>query len=115
MKKPVSKNPEDYPNYGLSHSAKHLRNVLDKIGFFTIEKQAEYGDAICRAMVANHERTVEDFDVSAISKNSLDKLNATAIGNLAYIAMNSSSEQEVRNALKILEAFKIHMSKKLTK
>ncbi len=115
MKKPVSKNPEDYPNYGLNHSAKHLRGVLDKIAFFTIEKQAEYADAICRAMTANHERTVEDFDASFISKNSLDKLNATAIGNLAYVAMNSSSELEVRNAIKILEAFKVYMTKKLNK
>lgn len=102
----VSRDPADYPNFGLNHTPQHLKDIADKIAFFPIEKQAEYADAICRAMIDNHERHVEDFEFSSISDNGLSKFNATSIGNIAYTAMNSSSVKEVRNALKILELFK---------
>lgn len=115
MNNPVSKDPKDYPNGGLFYSQQHLKNVITKIAFFPIEKQAEYADAICIAMVSNHERLFEKGDTSVINEQLLEKLHATNVGNLAYAVMNSSSVTEVRNAMKILELFKIHMTKKLRK
>lgn len=110
-KKEVSKNPADYPNYGLRHSPQHLKDVLDSIAYFPIEKQAEYADAICVAMINNHERMIEDLQ-DELNIKAFDKFNATAVGNIAYTATNSSSVQEVRNALRILELFKAYSEKK---
>lgn len=111
MKKLVSKNPSDYPNNGLTHSPSHLKSIKDKIHTFPIQEQAKYADAICRAMVANHENCFGDVykNVQKIknnpseSKHFFESMTATGIGNFAYIAMNSSSMEEIQTALKLLE------------
>lgn len=83
-----------YPNYGLSHSLDELE-IMDKyIHYLPVHLQEKYADSVTRKNCSN-EKWLEDQFKDLIPQD-FNKLNATSVGNLAYISIHAPT-QELRN------------------
>jgi len=75
---------------GLKHSHEHLAEMKYAIGTLPIEKQAEYADLITVATIDNISAPLmgHDMEDPLSMMQSVLRMNATSIGNMAYIALN---------------------------
>jgi hypothetical protein len=106
----VKKTALGYNEYGLRYSIKHLELLFPKILSLSIEEQAEYADYVCVTNLNKDwfidgeiESKDEELDLSVIQS-----LNTTAIGNMAYVALNCKNEQVREKAFNQLEKVKKH-------
>lgn len=97
-----------YDENGLRYSIKHLELLFPKILSLSIEEQAEYADYVCVTNLNKDwyikveiESKDEELDLSVIQS-----LNTTAIGNMAYVALNCKNEQVRKKAFNQLEQSK---------
>lgn len=82
---------KEYDDFGLRFPIDYLNSFGKNVVFLPLEIMAEYVDIITRSAIDNNEADFIyhqihdlDFDVDKM----YDNLNATAIGNMAYIALN---------------------------
>lgn len=91
-----------YDSNGLKYSLAHLRRVERDIAFFPIEKQSSYANTTTIAIVS------EGRDDSVLKEVDLQRefpLHPVAVGNLAYIALNSESISRRVKATLLLEQY----------
>jgi hypothetical protein len=67
-----------------------------------IEQQAEYADHICRQMVAQNHKQVDEMEVATTG---FSNWNSTSIGNTAYIVLNAKNSQSRQNAQQSLKNY----------
>ena len=92
---------------GLNYSIKHLEKIYPDIVFWPIEDQAKYADHVCMHMVSEanigsliDRNQLEGSCADALKITDFSSINATGIGNIAYIALNSN-DSGIKNASRI--------------
>lgn len=108
---------EDFDEYGLRFPAEYLNNIGHYVVFMPLEYMAQYADVITTQAVDEKDEEFlwnqiinEDINVEQI----YDSINATAIGNLAYVCLKSHSDKAREITEKILnEIFVITKGKML--
>lgn len=86
-----------------------LRDIHDDIAFFHIQEQVRYADDVCRNNIHNDifmAHQFKDFDPEDVKF-----YNATSVGNLAYVALNTRNELIKEKCLTALKNYKIHVQK----
>lgn len=92
-----------YPNFGLSHSLVELE-VMDKyIHYLPIHLQEQYADTIVRENCSDEKWLKEQFQ--EINPEQFQKLNATAVGNMAYFALHAPTSELIQFNLDYLEKY----------
>lgn len=76
-------NPQNYSNFGLNYNLRYLDDLFPKIAWYPIEEQSKLADMITKRYASNID-FCEMQNLSTIS----NKLNATSIGNIAYMTLN---------------------------
>jgi hypothetical protein len=101
--------PAQYlPNYGMAADLKTLDEVFKTIHLMPLEEQAKYADVICRQMATDVvfvQRQLGGIEAT-LGRESYGKMNATTVGNLAYLALNASSEGHRNICLDVLKGYK---------
>lgn len=105
-KHPFLKKPaKDFDEWGLRFPINYLNDIGGGIIVFPLEYMAEYVDVVTKTQIDDNDGgfimnliTMED-DVD------VNQYNTTAIGNLAYIALNCKNEQAKDVALKLLQNY----------
>lgn len=102
-----------YDSNGLKYSAKHLKLVYPSIIQWSVNRQAMYADAevVKNCNTPAFQQFATQFKVDA---DNIDTWNATAIGNIAYMAIHSDVFSARANCLQQLLAIK-HLTPKLKK
>jgi len=99
-----------YDEDGLKYSINHLKNIMDEIPYYPIEKQAEYADGICVSLIDDKEHHDSEFD--EINEGNVKEYqyfnlwNATSVGNTAYVALNSPYPDIREKAKLLLQEYK---------
>lgn len=88
-----------HKNFGLRFPIKQLEEAFPKIIFFPIKKQAEYADEVTREFVNDPEK------IGLFKPISARGWNATSVGNLAYIALNSKNRLASEYAKGLLKLY----------
>lgn len=94
--------PYSYPQFGLYHSLAELDALWPDIINMTIDEQAEYVDAISRRYALNKHFLSQQMDAMSsippidIATKILSGMNATSIGNLAFIALQNGPNSPER-------------------
>lgn len=79
---------------GLYHSTKHLKEIRTNFLEMDILEMAKYSDSVCRKMVKSNDPKVfaqmeEIYQLPHSETPTFrENLNATALGNIAYISLN---------------------------
>ena len=97
-----------FDSNGLRYPVAYLSSMKKKIAFLPIEEQAKFVDAVTYENCNN-----PDFIKQAkadLSSANFESINATSIGNAAYMALHCSDEQVKINMLSFLEAYKKYVS-----
>jgi len=86
----------NYPKFGSYHDLETIESIFPKIILWSIENQMIYSNAITRkyalnqvflnALKINLESSIDDF---------ISKINATTIGNLAFITYYNGINSEI--------------------
>ncbi len=77
--------------YGLKHSIDHLDRIKDDIPFWPREVQAKYVDIVTKRNVYDVQFLIGQFMFIDPASWFYGDVNATTIGNLAYISIHGSS------------------------
>ena len=78
-----------FDSIGLRQSIPYLNVVAADIIWFPIERQARFADVITASNARNMQWITDQFiDFDPNNTMQFDLFNATAIGNLAYLALN---------------------------
>lgn len=82
---------DEFNDYGLRFDVQYLNRIGLSLVLLPLEIMAEYVDIVTKS---NVDKGLYDFDESSydmfrINESQLQYTNATAIGNLAYICLNS--------------------------
>lgn len=85
--------------WGLSHPIQHLEEIENDIPFWPLAKQAQYADAVIQTRVNDNEWLQEQM---SDEPDNAENWNATAVGNLAYIIIHTTSSKIQATALKHL-------------
>lgn len=104
----VLKNPNaKFDDFGLRFDVDYLNRIGVNVIFLPLEIMAEYVDAVTKQMIDNNEMGFEynqiinpDFDVDQL----YETVNATGIGNAAYVCLNSKNEISQKQAEKLLNS-----------
>lgn len=91
---------------GLNHSLEYLEEIRPIIGFWSIEKQAEYADIVCIKYGNDAYFLDTQFTSNKEINDYVDELrytNSTGVGNIAYIAILHKDNEL---GLKLIEALK---------
>lgn len=76
--------------FGLSHSLPELESLRSSIACFSLEEQAEYADGVCRRMHKDLEFLRNNiYDEGDPAAERYNLWNATSVGNLAFLYLNS--------------------------
>ncbi len=87
---------KEFNDYGLRFSHEYLKKLDKNIIFLPLEIMAEYVDFITKTNIDNNDKEfiyyqIHDFDFDV--DKMFDSINATAIGNAAYIIMFCKDEK----------------------
>ena len=101
-----------HDSFGLRHSLEKLQSIQREIAFYPIREQANYADAITIENVNNRDFLEEQvLNIDENDTSLYTNLNATAVGNLAYIAAyNSNNVSARRKAGLILLNYKEYLN-----
>lgn len=104
-KHPLLKRPsEEFNEWGLRFPIDYLNEIGPLPICLPLEYMAEYVDIVTKTQTdKNDEKFLSDIDYP--DEDNYDKVNATAVGNVAYIALTSKNEQAQKAALEWLEKF----------
>ena len=93
--------PTSYFNdFGLKYSSDFLNKVGILVVMFPIEIMQNYVDIIVKNIVDNDPEKLKEF-LPSEEKVNLYEINATSIGNLAYIILNANNKK-IKNRCKVL-------------
>lgn len=96
----------DFDEYGLRYSMEHLNSVVFTIGLFPLEYMADYVDVVTKTNVDNDNNDFISNFLDGVNRDiNFERLNAAAIGNTAYVALNSKNEQAKQHALTFLDKY----------
>jgi hypothetical protein len=103
----VQKPKKSYDKYGLRFTWEYLNKIGKDVVFLPIELMCEYVDIITKNAIDSNDlafirEQVLDADFDA--EKSYDYLNATSIGNIAYIAQHCSDNNAKIKAESFLNA-----------
>lgn len=97
-------------SHGLKHPLNHLQSIRSEIAFYPLERQAMYAD-LKHIRLANDPEFLRcrfsQFNPN--DKKEFRNINATAIGNLAYVALHCRIIEIKEKCLKFLENYKQHI------
>lgn len=96
----------DFNHSGLKFDNSELEDIFPEIIFKPIEEQAQYVDSICFASVNEHWFTESILEAKQLTSEEISFLNATSIGNLAYVILNCKNEEVVERCKKQMEVIK---------
>jgi hypothetical protein len=107
IEKKFGKPSEKFNMYGLRYSIDHLNKVGGSIITIPLECMAEYVDIITKNAIDDNDGYFILTQVLNSDDDSINfsKLNATAIGNTAYVCLNCSDEIARLKSEKILERY----------
>ncbi len=114
VEKKFGKPNEKFDVYGLRYSIDHLNKVSGSIITIPLECMAEYVDIVTKNAIDNNDGYFILTQVLNSDDDSINfsKLNATAIGNTAYVCLNCSDETAILKSEKILERYEEWFNKK---
>lgn len=96
---------------GLRYPVRDLDRLGLRIIFFPIEVMAEFVDVVTKTRLDSGE-AMPDITFAGLRAN-YHRMNATSIGNLAYVALHSRFPNQKAHILLILEAiYKIEVQKR---
>lgn len=98
-----------FDRWGLRHSSKHLLKTQGKIPFWNIHRQAEYADKTTVENIYN-DCFVENQFSNICNRDENDffnDFNTTAVGNIAYVALNANDFRIRIKAKQILKKYRI--------
>ena len=101
---------KEYNDFGIRYPIEFLNSVGISIIFLPLEMMAEFVDAVTKTHVDENNPAYENQVTNEIKgyagnfENIIKHSNATSIGNLAYILLNSKNEELKSLANEILEA-----------
>lgn len=108
---------KEFDNNGLKFSVEYLNDLgLNNI-FLPLEYMAEYADIVTVKAMQENSITFQKTALSSLildnsNEINLDQLNATGIGNLAYVYLHTTDEQLKYETLLFLnKLLKIHIGK----
>ena len=109
------RNPNpDFNEHNLKFDIEYLNTIGGSIALLPLELSYEYADRLCRKSVDEEDGIVErSFINQVIDENMLTDVDATSIGNMAYIALNSKNDIAKKKAFDVLEKFMHHYLDKL--
>lgn len=97
-----------FDEFGLKFTQKHLDLMFPKILSLSIEEQAQYADFVCVSNI-NESWFIDMCRDTELDEYSIKTINTTAIGNLAYVALNINDEaskvRAILNLQKIQEYY----------
>lgn len=114
VEKKFGKPNDKFDMYGLRYPIDHLNKIGGSIITIPLECMAEYVDVITKNAIDENDgyfilTQVLNSDDDSIN---LSKLNATAIGNIAYVCLNCSDEIGRLKSEKLLERYEEWFNKK---
>ena len=89
---------DEYDDYGLKFPIEYLSAIGKSIIFFPIEIMAQFVDETSMFHVDNNDEDFTSFQITKRDRTIEDiypYLNATSLGNMAYIALNCKNQQVV--------------------
>lgn len=96
-----------FDSNGLRYSLEHLNSIKKEILNYDIVKQAAYADAVTVNNCNNHDFIVISLlDIKEQNSGNYADINATSIGNLAYIHLFCKNKQLSDLAFKRLNLLK---------
>jgi hypothetical protein len=109
IKKQISKLPKPASVFdfnGLRHDHNHLESVGASIVFMPLDTMVEYVDVVTKQSTDLDDKFVED-QLMQQSEDTFPEIakttNATGVGNLAYITVNSKNNAAKEKAMRLLE------------
>ncbi len=103
-----------FNGYGLKFDIDYLNSIGSTPIVLPLEYMAEYSDMVTRGNIEEHDTEfINDFIDSSEQENDLSKINATAIGNCAYVALNCSKLSARQAAMKFLEKYFLYFQSQL--
>lgn len=114
VEKTFGKPNEKFDMYGLRHSIEQLNKIGGSIITIPLECMAEYVDIVTKNAIDNNDGYFILTQVLNTDDDSINfsKLNATAIGNIAYVCLNCSDETARLKSEKTLERYEEWFYKK---
>jgi hypothetical protein len=95
--------------HNLKHNAKYLGQIRNELVFWEIEKQAGFVDRITKEMVDKDEIVMNGIYFAYLDEGfNPVSVNATAVGNLAYIALNAKDHVVKNIAKSKLKEIRMH-------
>jgi len=105
---------KEYNEYGIRYPVEFLNSLGISIIFLPLEMMAEFVDAVTKQHVDENNPAYETQVTNEIKGYAgkfevlIQHANATSIGNLAYILLNSKSEELKSLVSEILEAIHVY-------
>ncbi len=98
---------ESFDDYGLRFHIDHLNEMGGAIVFLPLEDMAKYADIVVTGFIdANDAEFIESQrDRFEMNDTAIEKLNCTAIGNCAYIAMYCKDQVSADTCMGILNKY----------
>lgn len=96
---------KQFDENGLRHNHAHLEQIKMEIATWPIKKQAEYVDEVTKKEVDDGYPSLALF-LQTTEGIDFTKLNATSVGNLAYMVLHHPEESRQIEALNILNQIK---------
>ncbi len=114
IEKKFGKPSEIFDSYGLRYHINHLNKVGGSIITLPLECMAEYVDAITKSYIDKDDAFFILTQVLNSDDDSINfsKLNATAIGNVAYVCLKCNNENARIKSEKLLERYQEWYNKK---
>ena len=95
-----------HDNYGLRHDSAHLSDMQRKIAFLTVEEQSKYADKVCVERINDKRFILSQFSGLDVNDTSFfTGINATAIGNMAYVHLNAPIPEVRDKALAVIKNY----------
>ena len=107
---------KEFDEFGLKHPSDYLKQISANIILLPLEFMAEYVDLITKTAIDENDKAIiieANEQLKILNKMTLDDLiervlNATSIGNMAYVALNCKDEEVKKNTEEMLNRiFKI--------
>ena len=98
-------NPE-FDENNLRYDIDYLNQIGGLICMLPLEFMADYVDGICKGSMDENDGLMEEDVLSTeMSDEKISELNATALGNTAYIILNTKNEMAKHKCLDVLHRY----------
>lgn len=101
-----------FDSTGLRYSAEHLDKIKRAIALYPLDKQAKYADKVCVVNIHNDRFVSGQMEeLNPDDQNIYWDLNATAIGNMAFISLHANNPKYRAKAQLILANYSLCVEK----